>query len=128
MKSLLIAILVTASLIATSSAGTIDPKNNDAEYLEYGSRHECVLPIECIIYLNEQNADGSKTKYIKYLASCVAISPQWIVTAAHVVKDSDARFILYQNKKIEVDICAYHADFDDKKFGESDIEIGRAHV
>ena len=63
------------------------------------------------------------TKSIKYTASCVAIAPRWILTAAHVVKDSQKRYILHDNKKIEVEICGYHSDFDDNKFGVNDIAL-----
>jgi hypothetical protein len=116
----LIACLYSLSLIA----GTIDPRRSDAEYLEYGNQHGCVLPIECVIVLSEDKDSNKETvTQIRYIASCVAISPRWVVTAAHVVKDTHNRYILYKDSKIEVDICAYHSKFDDNKFGSHDIAL-----
>lgn len=59
-------------------AGTRDPSVPDSKYLEYGSKHECVVPIygECACGEGETH---------RFSASAVVISPRWVVTAAHVV-------------------------------------------
>jgi len=124
MKKLLV-FFICFLVVFTNSifAGTIDQKRADVEYIRYGDEHKCVLPIECVIDLNTENKDQTTTKSIKYIASCVAISPKWVLTAAHVVKDSHRRYIIFNNRKIEVDICGYHSDFDDNKFGVNDIAL-----
>lgn len=123
MRKFLFSIIVFCLGTGISVSGTIDPKNPDSKYLEYGQKHTCVLPIECHIDIVIKQDQAEVTKSIKYTASCVAITPRWIITAAHVVKDSKKRYILHENKKIEVEMCGYHSDFDDTKFGVNDIAL-----
>lgn len=104
-------------------SGTIDPSNSDADYIAYGNKHKCVLPIEGIIKLNVLHEDGSKTISARYTASCVAIAPRWVITAAHVIKDTDSRFVVSGDKKIEVMIGIIPENFNDNIVGKNDIAL-----
>lgn len=73
-------------LCSSCLAGTIDPSVPDEKYLEYGSQHECVVPITVMCDC------GKKEGPHEMKASAVVISPRWILTAAHVVEGKrDAR-------------------------------------
>lgn len=122
-KTYLLCCFYLIILSSVAIAGTIDPSNSDDKYIQYGEKHACVLPIEGIVKLNIQNSDGTKTVSAKYTASCVAISDRWVITAAHVIKDTDSRFVINGSERIEVLIGIIPADFDDNAFGKKDIAL-----
>ena len=64
--------------------GTIDPSVPDEKYKNYGSKFKCVLKI-----IGTCNCEEKHT----FNASAVAISPNWALTAAHVVKNSTKKSI-----------------------------------
>lgn len=70
---------LTASLAQPMvAAGTRDPDIADAKYQEFGAKFPFVLRIR----VHKTQADGSK---LYASASAVAIRPQWVVTAAHIL-------------------------------------------
>lgn len=79
-------------------SGTIDPINDDKDYLEYGNKHECVVKLNCI---DPEYGYGS----------AVLISPKIIITAAHMVLDIKQAYVSYNDKKIYLDKIAIHKDF-----------------
>jgi hypothetical protein len=96
-------------------SGTIDPNVQDKEYIEYGAKFDYVLEIM-----------GSYEKNRSlFTASAVAIDPNWVLTAAHVVKGSRFVFLYDENEKraILVDEVITHKDFEDKEFGFADIAL-----
>jgi V8-like Glu-specific endopeptidase len=109
-----ICLLSCITFCFTLVGGTIDPNVPDTKYVEYGMQHKCVLPI---IGLSEDNKP--------YKASCVVIKNNWIITAAHVIKSTTKNFVIFNNDNIEVEIAAYHTDYQDKVFGMHDIAVAR---
>ena len=82
---------------ASINAGTIDPAVPDSKYLSYGSKHECVVEIH-----TTQDA-GDKVK-IHGSASAVIITPDIVLTAAHVVVGTkNAKIILKNGEAIEIE-------------------------
>jgi len=114
MKTLFFAI---ATLFAAAvSAGTIDPKTPDQKHVDYGAKFECVARISC-----RENKSG-KTAY----ASCVAVSPRWVVTAGHVVADSsDWKVILLNGKTVKIEELIIHEEFKEASLGFNDIAVGK---
>lgn len=97
-----------------TNGGTIRPEVDDNKYIEYGKKFHFITKI-CGIYKKGEN----------YCASAVAINDNWIITAAHVVKNTKKCFITINNEKrliIKKIIC--HNEFDESKFGYSDIAMG----
>lgn len=99
---------MTTSLIA----GTIDPSVSDQKYIEYGSKHECVVSIF-----------GKTKKDQTFFASAVVIRPRIILTAAHVIKDTSASFIKFKDKDIKIECAVYPNAFDEKNISKFDIAI-----
>lgn len=95
-----------------SLGGTIDPKANDDKYIEYGSKHKCVVLIE-----------GLNKEKEKYRASAVMINPRWAITAAHVVNDTSNIYVLYENKHINIILTKKPSKFDIDMFGKKDIAL-----
>lgn len=94
-------------------AGTIDPNTPDNLYIEYGSKFKCIYKI-CGSYEN----DGL------YCGSCVVISPNWIVTAAHVVSGAKLCVLSEDHEKVYiVDHIQCHESYEAKKYGYYDIAI-----
>ena len=94
-------------------AGTRDPNTSDSKYLDYGSKFHCVLKIE-----------GQDHKDQKYFASCVAINKNCILTAAHVVQDCKACYVVLNDKKYCIEKVICPSDYEENKFGYHDIAIG----
>lgn len=94
-------------------AGTRDPETSDSKYVSYGEKFKCVGKI-CGKY-----KDGTR-----YCASAVAIKPKWIITAAHVVQNSEECFVTIKDKKILVKNISYPKEFEKGNFGFHDIALG----
>lgn len=108
---LLVIIIVTSFNL--SLAGTTDPNIADKKYVEYGEKFNYIGKI-CGTYNNG----------IKFCASAVAIDDHYILTAAHVVKDSKSCFVYFNDKEYCLNKVTLHKDFNEDKFGTADIAIG----
>ena len=95
--------------------GTRRPDVADERYVEYGSKFVCVGKI-CGKYKSGEN----------YCASSVAIKSRWVLTAAHVVQNSEVCFVTFKDKKIKLINIVCHEDFDEKRYGTADIAIAQA--
>jgi hypothetical protein len=98
--------------------GTRDPAVPDQKYLEYGRKHECVVPIygqcEC------------SPKPHEFAASAVVISPRWIITAAHVLKQKANVKIRIGEKEHLMKRLVMHSLFDEEKIGQYDIAMAES--
>lgn len=81
--------------LSNLNAGTIDPRINDSKYLEYGSKHKCVVQIGGKF----KHKDG---KELNFLGSAVIIRPRIAITAAHVLNESTESHIIFNDKKIKI--------------------------
>lgn len=113
---MLLFLIVVLTIPTTITAGTRLDSVPDSKYLEYGAKHQCVLPIQGIMS-DDLNAT--------FRGSCVLIDPYHIITAAHVVSDSLTQNVVINNKVIPVSVIAVHSDFVFKKNGYNDIAVGR---
>lgn len=92
--------------------GTIDPNIPDAKYIEYAEDFAYVGKL-CGLY-----EDGTR-----FCASAVAIDDHHILTAAHVVKNSQSCVVYFKDKEFCLKSVIIHKDFE-TKFGVADIAIG----
>lgn len=97
-------------------AGTRDPAVPDSKYLEYGQKHECVLPIMGVL---------SDDLNSHYKGSCILIDEYHILTAAHVIYGSLTQDVIFNGQAYGCSIVGFHIDYDHKKMGFNDIAIGR---
>jgi hypothetical protein len=93
-------------------AGTIDPNISDQKYLNFGNKFYCVVKL-CGTYKDNQ----------KFCGSGVIIDENFLLTAAHVVKDYKTCYIKIKDKEYILDKVVIHEDFE-KNFGVADIAIG----
>lgn len=107
MKYLTILLFLICNL---SKAGTIDPNVPDYRYLEYGKKFNCVVKIKGV------------QKESFFVSSAVIISPNWALTAAHVVKNSKSIEIITEKKSFNIKKIILK-DFDEKKLGYNDIAL-----
>ena len=111
-----LSIMIVAFLIFygfSVNAGTVDPHVKDNVYIVNGSSLDCVGKL-CGTY-----EDGTY-----FCASGVAISDRWIITAAHVVKNSTKCKITINRKEICVSKFIYKKEFDMDELGKNDIAVG----
>lgn len=92
--------------------GTRDPNISDDKYIEYGKQFEAIGKIT-----------GTYKDKTLYAASAVAINSHYILTAAHVVKNSESCYFELENKKVYIKKIIIHEDFE-KKDDKADIALG----
>lgn len=104
--------------ISRMEAGTIDPRVPDQKYQEYGSGFKNVVQIKGVC------GCGKGTKH-EFNGSAVIISPNWALTAAHVVKDgTEIRLIIDEKKEESFNVkTLIHEDFNDGEMGYNDIAL-----
>lgn len=115
-KSVLFSIILLAATY--SFAGTIDPSTPDQKHLDYAEGFKFVVKIEGL-------CKCGKGKDHVYNASAVAISPELVLTAAHVVKGSDNICVKVGEKTFRVLEAIVNEDFEEDKIGYNDIAICR---
>jgi hypothetical protein len=106
-------VLLFLCLFGTAFAGTIDPNIPDQKYIDYAKDFHCVLKL-C----------GNRKDGVYYCASAVAISPNWVLTAAHVVQPAESVYVSIIDKKIKLNKIIWHKDFEENNFGFCDIALG----
>jgi len=108
---LLFFLLLTPQMVL---AGTRDPEVPDEKYVEYAKDFHCIGKL-C----------GLTSDKKMYCASAVAIKPRWIITAAHVVLNSKKCTLKINDKEITISKIVTHEKFNENKFGEYDIALGK---
>lgn len=111
MTSLLKAMCIFILLSSNLSSGTTDPLTPDQKYIDYGAKFEYVLSI-CGLYESDE----------LFCASAVAIEPDWILTAAHVVEGARHCGVHTKDSVIIIDEIIIHKDFGGS-FGVADIAL-----
>ena len=117
MRHLVLSLAILLGLLGFAQAGTIDPTVNDSKYIEYGKKHECVVPIQGI-YSEEEG------KKIGFFGSAVIVRPRIILTAAHVVGEGKDAHITLNDKKIHLLFGLLLKKYDKDKMGPLDIALG----
>lgn len=102
-------------LLSFAEAGTIDPKSSDSAHVKYGQAFPYVLKIRC------RNVETS----VMQSASCVAIAPRWVITAAHVVAGCDKVSVDKDGTAITAEEVIIHPEFHEDKLGKNDLAICR---
>ena len=100
----------------SASGGTIDPNTSDHKHLEYAKAFKYVYKISGI-YQDDKNTS--------FYASSVAISPEWILTAAHVVYNAKSGLVYQEadSEKYTIKKFIRHPDFKPNNFGFYDIAL-----
>lgn len=96
-------------------AGTIDPANQDNQYVEYAYKYNSVFRLVT-----------KKNNKITSSSSCVAINPKWILTAAHIFenKRNHNTYVVINDKQYMVSKIFVPNDFNPNKIGYNDIALG----
>lgn len=107
----IICILLIAFLSLSVTAGTIDPKNSDKKYTEFGEKFHFTGKIH-----------GLTNDDKRFFGSCTAFSHRLIITAAHITSDMKQGYVSINNKTIKIIDFKKHELFD--KFGKKyDISV-----
>lgn len=106
--------------IPVSCAGTIDPNVSDDKYVDYGKKFDSVVKLSVVDDETILPTGGINTSW----GSAVVINPHWIITAAHVVKDSHDWLVFFQEKQYVVKKVIIHPDYKTNTFGYNDLALG----
>jgi len=93
--------------------GTRHPHTPDSRHLEYGKKFKCVAKLA-----------GTYKDKKYYEASSVIIRPKVILTAAHVVSNSQECYVVLNDNRIYLNKIIIPKDFKEHAFGLNDIAIG----
>jgi hypothetical protein len=110
------ALLIVLLAAGACFAGTRDPSVPDEKYVEYGEKHECVVPI----YGDCECGNGRPHQFA---ASAVVISPRWVVTAAHVVKDKSGVKVRVKGREFSMRKVVINKRFREEILGLYDIAM-----
>lgn len=105
-------ILFFCLICSMSIGGTTDPKKSDELYINYGNEFSCIFRIRCVTNTG-----------IVYHASAVAIDDNWILTAAHVLVNSNDVTVLVGDDLIKIDKIISHKKFIESNYGYYDIAL-----
>ncbi len=112
---LALAWMVTVALIFAAVAGTIAPEQSDQRHVEYGKQFKSVARLSC---------RNVSTNHVQQ-ASCVILSPTWVITAAHVVDGTDDWVVTTDDgKSLPLKSISIHKDFKGGH-GRNDVALGR---
>ena len=111
-------ILLAASRFAT--AGTTDPSTPDDKYVEFGKQFPNVVRIRAKIKCDNPECE---LKEHNQFGSAVIIRPHWLLTAAHVVKDTTEPTIVRKDGEFPLGLIVTHKDFADNHFGFGDLAL-----
>jgi len=117
MRYLIFSLAILLGLSGFTQAGTIDPTVDDSKYIEYGSQHECVVPIRGT-YKEEEG------KKIGFFGSAVIVRPRIILTAAHVLGEGKNAQITLNEQKINLLFSLQLKKYNKDKMGPFDIAVG----
>lgn len=108
--------IITTLFISLSNlyahSGTTDPNTPDEKYILYGQDFHCIFKVS-----------GSCKDGKMYCGSAVVVGENWLITAAHVVRESKFCVVHKGDKAYLVDDIICHKDYDPQKFGTPDIAI-----
>lgn len=89
---LLLLFALFAGLQPLTLAGTRDPNTPDERYIEFGKKFPSVMRIMSVG--EEKDEETGETQPTPQFGSAVVIKPNWILTAAHVVHNTQATMII----------------------------------
>ena len=117
MRYLILLITLLLFLSTPINAGTIDSKVSDSKYIEYGKKHQCVVSIHTVKKMKDKTTR-------KGYGSAVIISPNIVLTAAHVVIGNDtAEIVLSNGEKISIDSYVFPKLFIESGINNSSNDI-----
>lgn len=114
MKARLASVVIVSLLLVS---GTIDPKKDDAKYVEFGKKFPFVARLVC-----KPRGGGPE-----HDASCVLIGDRWAVTAAHVVDGMDEWVVITDDgARHELEGVSIHEGYRRGDFSRGDIAVCRS--
>jgi hypothetical protein len=113
MRSFVAATVWALALSGYAYPGTIDENASQKDHIEYGRKFTYVLRLTGV---------EPETGY-RRSASCVAISPRWVVTSAHVVKGAAKNEVIASGSAYPVSRVVIHDRYEDRDLGWWDVAL-----
>ena len=114
---LAVAAVLLAPFAAPAYSGTIRDDRDDSLYLNLGAASE---------YASVGRVDGATRRY-NFLASGTLIAPDWVLTAAHVVKDATSLNFTVGGTTYTGTSWVAHTEFKNRRLGAG-YDIGLIHL
>jgi hypothetical protein len=122
MRYLILSLIILLGLSCPARSGTRDPNTPDSKHLEYGSKHECVVPVKGKMLIKDKSGEDVE---VTASGSGVIIRKRYVLTAAHVVQKTKNPYILLNGKKILIEDVIIPNLFKEEKTGPYDIALCR---
>jgi len=105
-------------------AGTRDPHTPDARYLEFGQQFPSVVFFSAVGPCDNPNCPRQGDEHEQY-GSAVIIRPHWVLTAAHLVKNTHSQKVR-KDSGVEYPLqhVIVHREYDPDNIGWHDVALG----
>jgi hypothetical protein len=125
-------LLFLLSMLNTAKGGTRDPETPDEKHLEFGKKFIGVLKIRADVLVDKIIVNGvtipvdkdNPLATVTHHASAVAISPHWILTAAHVIENTRNQIIDIDGTEFPLQAVFVHPKYETDVYGYYDIALG----
>ena len=124
MRFLVLSLIILLGLSAPAVGGTRNPSTPDSKHLAYGAKHECVVQVKGQMKFIDKDEEKIT---VTASGSGVIIDKRYILTAAHVVKDTKDPYIILNGNKIKIEWVVIPNQFKLEKTGPYDIALCRLH-
>ena len=102
-------------------AGTTDPNTPDSKYVEFGKQFPGVVRVHAKMKCDKPEC---QQKEHTYSASAVVIRPHWILTAAHVLKDTHGQTVVKDDgTEYPLQHAIVHGEYSDDNMGYHDLAL-----
>ena len=131
-KTYALGLLFLLLMLNTATGGTRDPNTPDEKHIEFGKKFIGVLKIRADVLVDKVIVDGvtipvdkdNPLATVTHHASAVAISPHWILTAAHVLENTRNQVIDNSGAEFPLQAVFVHPKYNTDVYGYYDIALG----
>jgi len=122
MRYLILSLIILLGLSSPAISGTRDPNTPDSKHLAYGEKHQCVVQVKGKMQVN--NTKGEEIE-VTASGSGVIIAKRYVLTAAHVVQNTEDPYIILNKKKIQIEWVVIPKAFKLEETDKYDIALCR---
>jgi len=103
-------------------AGTRDPHTPDEKYVEFGRQFPMVQRFRAVVLVPDAENPAEPKVQLQY-GSAVIIRPHWVLTAAHMTKDTTLPTLLKEDEEYALTHVVWPKEYEADNVGFADIAL-----